>query len=154
LSGWSYQLDQAASCSIDDGLAVLENPTKSPMRVLGLHTVVSGVTSGAIDASYRVWAVRRESTPGELSAVGPLTRLGPGHWLPRAAGATLLPVSSSGTWYVVVATLRFSSGLVHAWSIDGVSVRYSQGRTLRDATFAQHVTVRRHSGCTMESATE
>jgi hypothetical protein len=152
LSGWSYRLEQATSCSVDDGLAVLKNPTGRSMRVIGLHALVSGVSSSALDASFEVWAVRSGSTPGEVSAVGALTRLGVGHVLPHAIGATFLPVSRSGTWYVVVVTLRLSSAVTHSWTIQGISVRYSQGGRLRDVTFPQHVTLQRRSACTLESA--
>lgn len=149
LSGWAYSLPRVSSCIVGDGLAVLKNGSRTPMRVTGLQTEVGGVASpSSIHVTYQVEPVRRGSTPGELSGSGPLTRLWPARALPSASGAILRPASTSGLWYVVVARLRVEADLRHSWSVRGVTVRYVTGSHARTAFFAQHVTVRMDGSCT------
>lgn len=147
-SGWSYSLPRVSGCLVGDGLAVLKNTGTVAMRVVGLRTDVRGVPSASpVHVTYQVLAVRRGSTPGELSASGPLTRLLPAHVLPSAEGAWLRPASSSGLWYVVVARLRVDAELPHRWSVTGVGVRYAVGSHTATATFPQHVTLSMAGTC-------
>jgi hypothetical protein len=152
LSGWAYSLPDVSSCVVGDGLAVLKNGSRMPMRVTGLQTEVGGAaTPSSVHVTYQVLAVRRGSTPGELSGSGPLTRLWPARALPSASGAILLPASTSGLWYVVVARLRVEADLRHSWSVRGMTVTYVTGSRTRTAFFTQHVTVRMSGSCTLPS---
>lgn len=153
-TGWTYTMKRISNCAVGDGLTVLRNPGTSAVRVVGLQTEIVGVPSRTwIHVAYAVRAVLGGSTPGEISASGPLTRLGDGATLAHAMGAVLQPFATSHRWYVIVAQLRITHDLRSPWGIRGLTVRFTSGGRPDRTFFPQRVTLARALSCSLSTAT-
>jgi hypothetical protein len=144
----AYRFDRLATCRLGDALSVVENVGPVPVRLDALSLLYGGAARpGAQRASFELVSFRRGTFTGQLADTFRLSALDLGTLLGAAPGATLLPLSTSGRWYVLVADVSIVGSHPKPWSIRGLGVSYHVGETSYSRLFAQSIRLPATSRC-------
>ena len=120
--GYSYKLFTLASCDVGDGLAVVINPTSSPVRITNIDIRLPVKEHST--TTFEVMAFKSGTTPGEIAGSFDLTALRNGRDIGNALGAVLSPVKTGHLWYAIVARVHLLANATAEWEIRGIGISY------------------------------
>lgn len=144
----AYRFDELATCRLGDALSVVEDAGTAPLRLDALSLLYGGdAPPGAQRAAFELVSFRRGTFTGQLADTFDLSSLDLGTRLGAAPGATLLPLSTSGRWYVLVADVSIVGSHPKGWSIRGLGVSYHVGATGYSRLLPQSVRLPATSRC-------
>jgi hypothetical protein len=144
----AYTLELAKTCEVGDGLAVVRNDGRTPLRLTSITVLYGdGATASQANTTYTLRSFRRGTNDGQLGATFDLTSLKGGVKLGNAVGGVVAPVATSGRWYDIVAKILVTAVHPTSWKISGLRVTYDMDGTSHSTVLAQSITLSATPDC-------